>query len=113
MPVYQYQCEANNRTVEVTHDSGVELRTWGELCYVAGLDPGVTDPGVPVRRVIRTAPAVSVQASNSELRDAGFTKLVKRDQGVYENVTAIQGEARYMKKGRKETIPHVHKKVSD
>ena len=49
----------------------------------------------------------------SELRDAGFTKLVKRDDGVYENVTASDGEARYMRRGRKETMPHLHKKIED
>ena len=42
--------------------------------------------GKPVRRVI-TAPNVSVPRSNSELKSQGFTKLVRRDKGVYENVT--------------------------
>lgn len=113
MPVYEYRCAANGRTVEVTHDSGVTLRNWGELCYLANLLPGKTDPGAAVQRVIRTAPAVSVTESNSELRNQGFTKLVRRDEGVYENVTAVEGEARFMVRGRKKTVPHVHKKVGD
>ena len=100
-------------TVEVIHDSAVTLRNWGELCYLAQLQPGSTDPGAAVQRVFLSAPAVSVTKSNRDLRDQGFTKLVKRDEGIYENVTASEGESRYMVRGRKETVPHVHKKVGD
>lgn len=113
MPVYEYRCDANGRVVEVTHDADRCLRNWGEVCYVAGLQPGDTHPGAAVERVIRTAPAVLATESNSELRERGFTKLVRRDDGVYENVTATEGEARYMVRGRRETLPHVHKKVGD
>jgi hypothetical protein len=113
MPVYEYFCETNGRTVEVSHDAGVQLRNWGEVCYVLQQPPGETDPAAPVRRVIRTAPAAVVEVFDSELRNAGFTKLVKRDDGVYENVTASGDEARYMKRGRKETMPHLHKKIRD
>lgn len=113
MPVYEYRCDANGRTVEVQHDAGVTVRTWGELCFVARLPMDETDPFSPVKRVIRQAPAVSAGTLNSELREAGFTKLVKRDEGVYENVTAINGEERYMKRGRKESVPHLHKKIRD
>lgn len=113
MPVYEYRCDANGKTVEVQHDADVTLRTWGELCFIARLAMDQTDPFSPVKRVIRKAPAVSVATLNSELREAGFTKLVKRDEGVYENVTAIDGEERYMKRGRKKSIPHLHKKIGD
>jgi hypothetical protein len=113
MPVYEYRCDANGRTVEVSHDVDATIRNWGEVCYIAGISPGKTDPAAPVRRVLSGAPAVSVQTSDADLRDAGFTKLVKRDEGVYENVTAIEGEERYMRRGRPETMPHVHKKVGD
>lgn len=113
LPAYDYRCAANGRVVEVSHDAGMTLRNWGELCYVAQMQPGDTDPGAPVERVLRSAPAALIAESNSELRDRGFTKLVRRDKGVYENVTAIEGEARYMIKGRRETVPHVHKKVGD
>lgn len=113
MPVYDYRCDANGRTVEAVHDAAQAPRNWGELCFVAGLDPGDTDPAAPIRRVMTKAPGVSVETSNAELRNAGFTKLVRRDDGVYENVTAIEGEARYMERGKENTIPHIHKKVSD
>ena len=113
LPAYDYLCPANGRTVEVTHDIAVMLRTWGEVCYLAQLQPGNTDPGAAVQRVIRSAPALAINESNQELRNQGFTKLVKRDEGIYENVTAVHGESRYMVRGRKETVPHVHKKVGD
>ncbi len=66
----------------------------------------------PVRRILSAA-FVSSQKSNSELRDLGFTKLVKRDDGVYENVTRREGESRYMHRGKPETVPHLHKTISD
>jgi hypothetical protein len=113
MPTYEYACDANRTIVEVSHDSGVTLRTWGELCYVTGIAPGKTDPATPVRRVIRTAPAVTKSVSDSELRNAGFTKLVRRDDGVYENVTAADGEERFVRRGRKESMPHLNKKIRD
>lgn len=113
MPVYYYYCEENGRTVEVEHTIRVKLATWGELCFVAQLPLGDTDPLAPVKRVIKSAPNVTVPISNSELKSHGFTKLVKRDDGVYENVTALDGEKRYMKSGDKESVPHLHKKIKD
>lgn len=113
MPSYDYYCEDNGRTIEVNHPMGVRLTTWGEVCYVAQITLGETDALAPVRRVIRQAPGVAVTTFNSELRNAGFTKLVRRDNGVYENVTAIDGEKRYMKRGDKESLPRLDKKIGD
>ena len=113
MPNYDYYCQENGRTVEVNHPMRVTLTTWGEICYVAQIPLGDTDPLAPVKRVIRSAPGVAVTTFNSELRNAGFTKLVKRDDGVYENVTALIDEKRYMRRGDAGSIPHVHKKVGD
>ncbi|MBI2992789.1 MAG: zinc ribbon domain-containing protein [Gammaproteobacteria bacterium] len=113
MPRYEYYCAANRRSIEVEHDSSLRIRNWGELCFASGARLGRTRPSTPVRRIIRAAPAVAVGTSNSELRDAGFTKLVKRDEGVYENVTASGSEARFMRRGKKETMPHLHKKIRD
>lgn len=113
MPVYYYHCDANDRTVEVEHTINAKLGTWGEVCFVAQIPLGDTDPLEPVRRVIKSAPNVTVTVGNSELKSHGFTKLVKRDDGVYENVTAGEGEKRYMKRGDKDSLPHFHKKVRD
>ena len=114
MPLYQYYCEENDRTVEVNHTLNARLTTWGEVCFVAQIPLGDTDPLAPVKRVIKgKGPAVSIPVFNSELKDKGFTKLVKRDEGVYENVTAGNGEKRYMKRGDPDSRPHIHKKVED
>jgi putative FmdB family regulatory protein len=66
----------------------------------------------PVQKLISRT-NISCPKSNSELRDLGFTKLVKRDDGVYENVTARNGDSRYMLKGKPETIPDISKTVCD
>ena len=113
MPVYEYHCDANGRTVEVNHAIGSKIKTWGELCYAARIDLGDTDPMLPVRRVITRAPSVTVSVFNSELKNHGFTKLIKRDDGIYENVTATGDEKRYMKRGEVESMPHLGKKVRD
>ena len=57
--------------------------------------------------------SISCPKTNGELRDLGFTKLVKRDDGVYENVTARDGDSRYMERGKAETIPDLRKTISD
>jgi hypothetical protein len=113
VPTYTYYCEANGKTVEVNHTVNAKLKTWGELCFVSQIPLGETDPLAEVKRIIVEAPGVSVQTFNSELKNAGFTKLVKRDQGIYENVTAIEGEKRYMKSDEKDSLPHLNKKIRD
>lgn len=113
MPVYDYYCEANGVTVELSHPLDRELRIWGEVCYVARIPLGDTDALAPVRRVFTRAPGTVAHTGNSQLRELGFTKLVKRDQGVYENVTAIDGEKRYMRAGDPDSLPHIHRKVRD
>jgi hypothetical protein len=60
-----------------------------------------------------SAAAIAIPTGNSTLKNAGFTKLVKREKGVYENVTATGDEERYMIAGRPETRPHLHKKIGD
>ena len=56
---------------------------------------------------------ISCPKTNSELRDLGFTKVVKRDDGVYENVTARDKDSRYMVKGKPETVPDLSKTISE
>ena len=66
----------------------------------------------PVRKLI-SLPGISVPKTNSELRDLGFTKLVKRDDGIYENVTARKGDSRYMERDKPETMPNLSKTIRD
>lgn len=113
MPVYEYHCEDNGCVVEVSHPMAAKLHTWGELCYVAQIPLQDTDPLAPISRIFTRPPGVAVSTFNSELKNIGFTKLVKRDDGVYENVTATGKEKRYMNRGDKESVPHFNKKIGD
>jgi putative FmdB family regulatory protein len=66
----------------------------------------------PVKKIISRI-NINCPKSNSELRDLGFTKLVRRDDGVYENVTARDGDSRYMRSGKPDTIPDLSKTITD
>jgi putative FmdB family regulatory protein len=66
----------------------------------------------PVKRIISRI-NFSVPKTNSELRDLGFTKLVRRDDGVYENVTRRGNESRYFEAGKPETAPDLSRIISD
>lgn len=112
MPAYSYFCDDNQKLVVVYHDVDTLLTTWGEVCYLNQLDPEDTDPATPVRKLI-TAPNIIINSGDAELKNLGFTKLVKRDEGVYENVTALDHESRYMVAGDSSTLPDIKKKVSD
>lgn len=52
LPLYDYFCPANDRTVEVAHSISATLRTWGEVCKAAGLKPGRTPASAKVQRMI-------------------------------------------------------------
>jgi putative FmdB family regulatory protein len=66
----------------------------------------------PVRKLISLI-SISTPKTNTELRDLGFTKLVRRDDGAYENVTARPGESKVMLRDQPETQPHLGKIISD
>ncbi len=66
----------------------------------------------PVRKIISRT-NISTPKTNTELKDLGFTKLVKRDDGVYENVTARDGDSRFVHRDRPETLPNLKKTISD
>lgn len=112
MPVYEYFCADNNTSVEVEHSWSQTVRTWGELCAMTGIDPGSAPASAPVERLL-FAPQVSAPHGNSDLKNLGFTKLVKRDTGVYENVTATGKESRYMNAGDASTVPDIKRKIRD
>jgi hypothetical protein len=90
----------------------VELTCWGEVCYAAQVPLGETEFDAPVRKVL-SPPVIAVPIGNSKLKETGFTKLVKRDDGVYENVTARDGDSRYMERGKPQTIPDLSKTIGD
>ncbi|MEJ6685338.1 hypothetical protein [Reinekea sp.] len=113
MPRYDYFCDANGEVVEVTHPMSQKLQTWGEVCANSGHALGAVDKSELVSRIITRAPMANTPIGNSGLKNLGFTKLVKRDNGVYENVTRSGTEQRYMTSGDKASAPHLHKKHSE
>lgn len=68
--------------------------------------------GGPVRKLISRS-NISTPKTNSELRDLGFTKLVRRDDGVYENVTTRDGESKVTLRDKPETFPNLKKIIRD
>ena len=113
MPNYDYHCEANGLIIEITHPMDISLKTWGDLCELIGMDAGDTPADAPISKVFLKAPMANTPVGNSALKNWGFTRLEKRDDGVYENVTRTGTESRYYKAGQPETMPHLHKKISD
>ena len=104
MAVYEYQhigkaCELG-KVFEVEHPiTDDALRT----CPACGGE---------VRRLISRT-FVSTPKGDSDLKSMGFTKLVRRDKGVYENVTRTGDEARYMEADKPETMPDLKRKIRD
>lgn len=68
--------------------------------------------GRSVKKLISRA-NISTPRTNAELKDLGFTKLVKRDDGVYENVTARSGDSRYVERDKPGTLPNLSKTIRD
>ena len=104
MPVYEYEhtqssCSLGRSFEFVQSVTDAELKSCPQ-CHQ------------PVNKLISLV-GIAVPKTNGELRDHGFTKLVKRDDGVYENVTARDGESKYMRRGEADTIPNVSKIVTD
>lgn len=105
MPIYEY---------EHTEETECKLGHAFEVEQSIKDDALKTCPecGRPLRKLISRV-FVSTPTGDSALKNMGFTKLVKRDTGVYENVTATGGDSRYMEAGKPETIPSLKGKISD
>jgi len=107
MPIYEYQVKPG--------ETGCDHCRQGFETYQKMKDEALTacpKCGCAIHRLIYPT-AANTPKTNSELKNLGFTKLVKRDEGVYENVTRTGSEAKYMERDKPETIPHIHKKISD
>ena len=112
MPVYEYFCPANGQTISVVHSMHHRITTWGELCEMAGQAIGATPSDAPVEKLL-FAPTISTPVTDSKLKELGFTKLVRREKGVYENVTRTDKEARYMVAGDKSSMPELSRRITD
>ncbi len=113
MPRYDYRCDENGLTIEVVHPIATTISNWGELCEQAGCEPGETPASSPVQKVFTTPPMANTPAGNSALKNLGFTKLEKRIDGTYENVTRTGTEKRFLDPKDPSSLPHLHKKISD
>lgn len=52
MPIYEYRCGTNDTTLEVSHAMSTTVENWGQLCELAGIEPGQTPAGTPVDKLI-------------------------------------------------------------
>ncbi|MCC6547062.1 zinc ribbon domain-containing protein [Candidatus Sumerlaeota bacterium] len=107
MPLYDYQAKDPEQSCDFCRDGFSQLQSMKD-------DPLAACPrcGLPVQRLIPIV-GVATPKTNSELKNLGFTKLVKRDTGVYENVTRTGSEARYMEAGKSDTVPDLKRKIRD
>ena len=113
MPRYDYRCDANEATLKVVHSITTEVATWAELCALAGIEPGSTPADAPVRKVILQAPMANTPIGDAGIKDIGFTKLVKRDDGVYENVTRSGTDKRYVRADDPNSMRDIARKLPD
>lgn len=112
MPLYRYHCPSNGEVREVRHGMTVDVQTWGELCERLAEPPGDTPRDAPVERILFAVGLVTPRG-DSELKSMGFTKLVKREKGVYENVTALDGEKRYVRADDASSLPDFQRRKLD
>ena len=104
MPVYIYECAApscpSGGNFEIFQPMREDCLSRCPHC------------GGKVTRLIMPA-NLNVPTSDTDLRDKGFAKLVRRDKGVYENVTALGHESRYYHAGKPGTMPDIKARVGD
>ena len=112
MPYYDYKTVNFDKIVTVWHPVDTDVEIWGQVCFLAQVPLGSIPYDEPVQKYLSTVQIIK-NISNSELREKGFTKLVKRDKGVFENVTATENESRYMLSNDPSTLPNLGKKVPD
>ncbi len=104
MPIYEYE-----------HDTDpCRLGKRFEILQPVSDEPLERCPecGGMVRKLISFT-HISTPKSDRELRDLGFTKLVRRDDGVYENVTARGKDGSLVIRDRADTLPDFSRSISD
>ena len=104
MPVYEYEHQDEpcplGKVMEIEQAIQDEVLTHCPNC------------GGPLRKLISFC-YIRSPRGDSELRDKGFTKLVRRDSGVYENVTARNGDSRLVHLDNPKTLPNLRKTIRD
>ncbi|MEO8376229.1 MAG: zinc ribbon domain-containing protein [Candidatus Sumerlaeota bacterium] len=107
MPVYDYQAKDPAQCCDFCRDGFSELQAMRDDAFKV-----CPKCGAPIQRLISMV-GVATPKTNSELKNLGFTKLVKRDTGVYENVTRTGSEAKYMEAGKSDSVPDLKRKITD
>lgn len=70
MPLYDYHCEANGRTIEVEHPWSLELKTWGELLDFTNLENDGTPREARIERWIGLPKIVRQRTEQDEDEDS-------------------------------------------
>ena len=104
MPVYEYEHQGEGCAL----GKGFELT---QSIYSAPFKR-CPECGQAVRKLVSLS-SISTPKGNSALKNLGFTKLVRRDNGIYENVTATGKESRIWDASRPETMPDLKSKIGD
>lgn len=104
MPVYEYEHEDDGCAVGKRFELSQSI-------YSAHFTR-CPECGQAVRKLVSLA-SISTPKTNSALKNLGFTKLVRRDNGIYENVTATGKESRIWDANRPETMPDLKSKIAD
>lgn len=68
--------------------------------------------GGAVERGVAAA-ALRTRKFDCELKDLGFTKLVRVDEGIFENKTRRPGENKYVDRRDPQSFPNLKKTVTD
>ena len=76
MPSYDYFCDTNGRTLEVSHSMSLTLKTWGDICDTAHIDVGNTPKEAPLRRIFSTP-----QIATGNTKDQVTTQVPCQPQG--------------------------------
>ncbi|MBW2610308.1 MAG: zinc ribbon domain-containing protein [Deltaproteobacteria bacterium] len=104
MPIYEYEHLKNYCALGKIFDHSQSIKEAPLTCC--------PKCGEPIRKLISLT-NINTPKTNSELRDLGFTKLVRRDKGVYENVTARDGDSKMVHHDKPETMPNLKKTIRD
>ena len=65
MPIYDYYCPANGRTVEVLQNFSVTLKTWQDVCREGDFLPGETPLDARVERLITGGPILQTKSGTT------------------------------------------------
>ena len=76
MPSYDYYCDLNGRTLEVSHPMSLTLKTWGDICDVTQIKVGDTPKEAPLRRIF-SKPLIATGAKKDEIT----TQVPRHPQG--------------------------------